>query len=154
MSLICLCVTDNIEEKETMFYKESLTKLVNCYECGVVFSINWTEPIVEYLKDVGFVFGLVDYWGSNNCEMLLLPDGWYHNGYTNDVVFKERIQLLADVANMLLERGHRVEFYIGCSGMEPEDFFDSEIKCSYFIEFLEKTIGTEGAEIGLHITVN
>ena len=153
MSLICLCITDVIEEKEKFFYMELLEQLASGYGCGVEFCFNWSEPIVENLKGEKYVFGLVDNRNSYNCEMLLLPDGWYYNGYTNDVRFRERMKLLADIAETLLGDGHCVEFYIGCSGMELEEAFDLEGKYCYFCDLLEKTVGTEGAEKGWHFIV-
>lgn len=153
MSLICLCIADIKEKEEIVFYSQSLTKLADYYKRGIEFSVDWSEPIVDYVKDNYFIINLLDYPNSNNCEMLLLPDGWYHNGYTNDLVFKERMRFLQDIANMLIEGNYRVEFYIGCSGMKTEEFLDVEVKCQHLIDYLEETVGSEGAEEGIHIIV-
>ena len=151
MSSICLCVTEGKDKNETLFYR--LANIVKAHGRGVVFSIDWSEPIVDMLKDKYIVASISDCPNLSNCEMLLLPDGEYYNGYTNRLMFRERMKVLQDIADLLIECNRCVEFYIGHSGTNPDEFSDVIVKRSNLTEYLTTTVGKEGTEDARHIVI-
>lgn len=141
MSLICLCVTDINDQEEVLIYQDRLLGITKRHSRGVTFSIDWCEPIVETLKEGTMIINLVDSMDSDNCEMLLLPDGWYYGAHTNKFSFKQRMKFLYDVADVLLMDGHKAEFYIGLSGTNPDEFVEKTVRQDNFIDVLALTIG-------------
>jgi len=152
MSLICLCATDMLNQFEFLFYKQRLTQIAESYEYGIAFSVKWDEPLVRLLSD-SYVFSLSDSMKKDNCERLLLPDGWYFGDYTNITPFRNRMRFLKDIADMLIFYNHKAEFYIGLSGSYPSEFSNSVVKLQNLLDYLTATVGCSGAEKGFHISV-
>ncbi len=153
MSLICLCITDVSDKSEVVFYRQRLEALANYHKCGILFSVDWPEPIVTHNNKDSFIINIVDCPASENCELFLLPDGWYYNGCTNSLTFKERMSFLQDIASILIEGRHHIDFYLGQSGTAPEEFVDITLQCQDLIEYLSQTIGIDGADNGVHISI-
>lgn len=152
MSSFCLCVT-NIQEKMKMFYEQRLCNIAQHHKRGIVFSIDWFEPTVSLRGKNSFFANLLDSPVSDNCEMLLLPDGWYYNGSTNVLGFRRRMEFLQDIANELVAENGFVEFYIGCSGTELQEYRSILIKNENLIDCLEMLFGVSGIDEGIHIVV-
>lgn len=151
MSLICLCIT-NIYGTDRTMYKHCLAEIVKKYKRGVLFHIDWTEPIIEGLKEE-FSFFLTDSPNCIDCEMLLLPDKWCYGGNSNNSTFQQRMQFLQDIADILIKNSYQIEYYIGLSGTYPSEFQEVSVKCQYLTEYLTNTIGQTGADDGIHIIV-
>lgn len=154
MSLFCLCiVNDVIKKNDIIFYSRCLKSLAGHHKRGIKFFVDWSEPIISHIPKDSFVINIVDSPKSDNCEMFLLPDGWYHNGYTNSLAFKERMKFLQDISDIFINGNHSVEFYLGLSGTRPEEFFDVTLKKGNLTDYLNETVGVDGAEDGLHISI-
>lgn len=151
MSWICLCMTEVYDQVD--LYEEQLREIAAKHLRGISFSIDWKEPIFECKKGEMLIFSLSDGPAQENCEMLLLPDGWYVNGRTNWQPFPQRMVVLHEIASMLLERMHRVEFYIGLSGTQPDEYVTRSVQQSGLVEELCETVGREGGEAGVHLVV-
>ena len=82
--------------------RSRLMSIAKAHGRDVAFSVDWSEPIIEYLNNSHVVISLLDDPGADNCEMLLLPDGWYHNGCTNEVLFEKRIFAICVFVEILL----------------------------------------------------
>ena len=87
------------------------------------------------------IVNLLDDIACDNCEMLLLPDGWFFASKTNKLSFKQRMEFLHDIAALLLASNHSVEFYIGSSGTNPDEFLEISVKQAGFIDALALLIG-------------
>ena len=95
MSTICICIVRTMKEQgDKVRYKAQIEPIARRWNCGVKFSVDWPEPIVACAMDDSLVVDITDYPGANNCELLLLPDGWYYNGCTNAVPFRDRYSVL------------------------------------------------------------
>lgn len=154
MSLICLCVVETIKMKlETEFYTQYLDMLAKQHKRGIKFCVDWSEPLLSSIQKDSFVVNVVDNPQADNCEMFLLPDGWYSNGNTNKVEFRERMKFLQELSGFFISRKHNVELYLGQSGTNLEDFFDVTLKINDLVDYLLKTVGVDGADDGVHISV-
>lgn len=153
MSLISLCVINDIKKCDINFYTKQLETLAKSHKRGVKFSIDWPEPLVLQLKNDSFIVNIVDCPKCDNCELFLLPDGWYSNGKTNDLAFRERMKLLREIANIFINRNYSVELYLGESGTPPEDFYDIILNNNELVDYLSSTIGIEGIDGGVHISI-
>lgn len=155
MSLVCLCVIDNIEEKSDKFFCfKQIEELAEQYQCGIKCGVDWFEPFVSHIKKDSFVINIVDYPKYDNCEMFLLPDGWYNNGKSNKSLFVERIKLLQDVSSFLIDKNNSVSFYIAQSGTSFDEFSHITLKTNELTAYLAKTLGTYGLEDGVHIIID
>lgn len=155
MSSVCLCVIDNIKEKsDKLFCSKQIEELAKYYQCGIKCGVDWLEPFVSHIKKDSFVINIVDYPKCDNCEMFLLPDGWYNNGQSNKLPFIERIKLLQDISRFLLKKNNPVSFYIAQSGTSFDEFSHITLEINNLTDYLAKTIGTYGLEDGVHIIIN
>ncbi|MBR6610351.1 MAG: hypothetical protein IKK99_09065 [Oscillospiraceae bacterium] len=153
MSLFCICVVDIAKNNTTELYKQHLEKIARSHNRGIKFSINWDEPFMKNINNRAFIINLLDNPFSDNCEMLLLPDGWYYNGITNDISFVKRMQYIQEVVNVFRLENYNIDLYIGSSGMETDEFVEASVNYSDLINILVKTIGVDGPEEGMHIII-
>ena len=153
MSSICLCAISTNDNQKVGFYKNKIMEISKKHQRGTILDIDWNEPIIEFLKKTHMVVSLTDSEMSTNCERLILPDGWYFNGVRSTPCFKERMLYLFDIAETLLSCEEIVEFYIATSGELPGDYQHETVKLSDLTDFLCSTIGKNGADFGLCITV-
>ena len=153
MSLFCLCVIENVKDNEKNFFVQQIEMLAKYHKRGVKFLVNWNEPIISNIKKDSLIINVLDCPKSDNCELFLLPDGWYSNGQTEKLSFKERIKLLQDITNVFINRKYRVDFYFGQSGTQPEDFLNIALETDDLADYLTKTIGINGVDDGLHIRI-
>ena len=155
MSLFCLCVVEGIIEKnKTVFYAQQIETLAKYYKCGITFTINWTEPLALHIEKDALIINILDSPETDNCELFLLPDGWYCNGETNQLSFKERMRFLQDICNVFINENYCIDLYFGQSGTEPREFFNVTLKNNELVEYLTKTVGTYGVDDGILISVN
>lgn len=155
MSLFCICVVENIKkDSEITLYTQQLETLAKQHKRGIKFFVDWPEPLLSRIQKDSLVMNMNDSPESDNCELFLLPDGWYHNGRTNKLAFRERMKFLEDVSSIFIDRKYSVELYLGLSGTDPEDFFDVSLKNNDLADYLAKTIGVEGIDFdGVHIRI-
>lgn len=154
MSSFCICVVEDIKrDNELVFYMQQLEILAQNHKRGIKFFIDWPEPIISRIQENSLIINILDCPESNNCELFLQPDGWYSNGRTDKLAFRERMHFLQDIAKFFIYRKHSVDLYIGQSGADPEDFFDITLKSNDLADFLTKTVGVVGVDDGVHIGV-
>ena len=154
MSLICLCVVEDIRKNsDVAVYTQQLETLASCHKRGIKFFVDWFEPLISYVQEDAFIINILDYPNSDNCELLLQPDGWYCNGQADKLPFRERMKFLQDVCSIFINRKHSVELYLGQSGIYPEDFERVTLKINDLVGYLAKTIGVNGVNDGVHISV-
>ena len=82
MSLFCFCIVENIKKSEIDLCSQKLKTLAKKHNRGIKFSIDWYDPILSGIKKDSFIINITDNPESDNCELFLLPDGWYYNGET------------------------------------------------------------------------
>ena len=154
MSLFCFCVVDDyIEESKVQFYAIQIEKIAKKNNIGIKFHVDWIEPILSHIKKDALFINLVDSPGSDNCELLFLPDGWYFNAQTNEKTFKERMRFLQEISDILIKDKHCVNLYLGQSGTLLEEFIFVELKKNELVDYLTKNIGLYGVDEALHITI-
>lgn len=154
MSSFCLCIVEGIREKDkTVFYAKLIENLAKHYKRGITFTIDWTEPIASHIEKDALVINILDSLKTDNCELFLLPDGWYFNGQTNYLSFKKRMRFLQDICNVFNNENYCINLYFGQSGTDPSEFLDVTLKNNDLAEYLTKTIGTYGIDDGIHICV-
>lgn len=155
MSLFCLCVVEGAWKKsEKLLYEQKIQSIANHYNRGVKFFVDWLEPIMSTVPKESFVINILDSAESENCELFLLPDGWYCNGETNYLSFKERMSFLQDICNVFINDNYCINLYFGQSGTDPSEFFDVKLITKDLVEFLTKTVGTYGVDDGILISVD
>lgn len=153
MSLFCFCVVENIKKIEMVSYSQQLKALAKQHNRGIKFQIDWAEPILSSVKKDAFVINITDSPESDNCELFLMPDGWYCNGKTNELSFSERMKFLQDISSVFIDRGYGIEIYFGLSGMQPYEFLNVKLRNKDLVYYLAKTVGVNGAEEGAHISI-
>ena len=153
MSTICICVVNTRDDDTKFRVVESLQSIANASGRGVSFSIDWEEPLLSFLDETCCIAAFYDNPDLRNCEMLLLPDNWTINGFTNVLPFKIRARFLNDVASVLLKFNNYVDFYIGLSGTLPDEFINITVKREDLVNYLFETIGITGPDGGQHIRV-
>ena len=153
MSLFCICVGGKVGDIDVHCLKQQIKSLARHYNCEVEFSVNWAEPILSCFDMDAFTINVLDNLMSNNCDFLLLPDDWYINGLTNSMKFKDRMLLLRDISQTIINVNNTVNIYLGQSGTLPEEFTHFSIKVEELINFLSNTIGNDGVFDGIHIEV-
>lgn len=154
MSSFCLCVCENItNECEKKIFVQEIKMIAQYYKRGIKFSLDWPEPIISCVQKDSLVVNILDSPESNNCELFLLPDGWYSNGKTDKIAFRERMRFLRDVSNVFIEKNYIVSIYLGQSGTLPEEFSNCVLKINNFIDFLMNTVGFNGVDDGIHINI-
>lgn len=155
MSLICLCVVENIRNNsEIVFYKQQTEALAKLHKRGIKFSVDWPEPIMSCIQKDSFIISIVDCPESDNCELFLMPDGWCCNGRTNKLAFRERMKFLQDISAIFINREYSVDLYMGLSGNDPEDYFNVALKNNDLVDYLTRTVGVDGIDLdSVHISV-
>lgn len=154
MSLFCLCIVGDIKNNsEIAFFTQQIKSLAKHNNRGIKFFVDWSEPLISRIQKDSLIINILDSPASDNCELFLLPDGWYNNGNTNKLAFSKRMKFLQDVSNIFINRKYSVELYLGQSGTHPDDFFDVTLKNHNLIDYLTKTVGVYGADDGVHISI-
>ena len=149
---MCICAIKIKEDKFSSHYL-NLQKIANKYCRGISFRADWSDPLIDSLKSTYHIISFSDSPTSNDCELFMLPDGWFFNGNTNFEPFAERIKCLKDIIDYLTNNGFFVDIYIGWSGLDRKDFYDIKIKPHNLVSCLTSTIGQHGSEFGLHISI-
>ena len=153
MSAICLCVVDHVEHNEKKLYAQQLEALAKQYNRKLRFSVDWVEPLTQEISRDSYVVNVFDDPQSDNCEMLLLPDGWWHNGKTNNLTFEERMAFLYDLCRTFTDNKYYVDLYLLQSGMESADCINITLDICDLKDYLIKTVGIVGVDCGWHIRV-
>lgn len=155
MSLMCLCIIENIlDHNDRLYFIQQLEVLAKHHNRGIKFFIDWDEPFISHIQEDAFIINVLDSPESNNCERFLLPDGWSFNGISEKVSFRERTKFLQEICSIINSRKYSVELYLGESGTCPEDFIDITLKNNKLVEYLTNTIGMNGVDNVVHISVH
>ena len=154
MSLFCVLVINDIEtEKDRQSYVAEVEEVAKRYKRGVNFCVDWDEPALSDITENSFVVNVLDYPGSNNCELFLQPDDWLYNGYRNREEFEKRMCFLNDVLSIFKNVDKHVALLIGESGTPCEEVFEITLEYNLLVKYLTHTIGLNGAAGVVNITV-
>lgn len=153
MSSFCILYVSKLDNAKKEFYINQIQVLAKEYKRGVKFYINWCEPGLPIYENDMLIVNVLDSQTSDNCEMFLLPDGWYSNGVSAKSLFRDRVKFLEDTLFLFICNGDPVELYIGQSGIQPEEFLTITLRWNEVADYLTKTIGINGTDDGMHITV-
>lgn len=153
MSLICLGITCPNTPDEFEKLKQQLSLVAVKYRRGITFKIDWHEPLVDALVDYGMIFSLSDSPESDNCEMLLLPDGCYFNEQTDNISLQKRMLFLQELSKVIIATGHSVEYYIGLSGTLTAEYDTFMVQNRDLPLFLEKVISSFSPIYAIHLVV-
>lgn len=153
MSMICVGVMTCRNTAEHTTIKLRLLRIAQSYNSVINFDINWSEPIMASLPISSCAFSVEDGNGSGNCEMLLLPEGWFVNGKTNNSSTIERMEFIQRIAENVIAEGIPIEFYIGTSGDLPEDYYSQSVDRHQLANFLASHIEKINSMESLHIIV-
>lgn len=153
MSTICIGVSDKNPSNIAKECCDDLQVIAQKYGCGIFFELEYREPFLSHYEQDAFVFSLADSFSCDNCEMLMLPDGWTYNGQESAIPFEKRMQLLVDIATLLHDKLSSVEFFIGHSGEAFEDFTTYYSNCKQLTERLSILNSESYTDMNLHIIV-
>ena len=153
MSLLCLCVIENIDKNDEILYSQQIEKISKLYGYGIKYGVDWIEPIASQIKCDSLIISITDCPTSNNCELFLLPDGWYANGQTNPLIFKERMIFLQEIASIFSTPKHTVNFYLAESGTDSKEYSETYLKSNELVCYLTNTVGVYGINTGVHIII-
>ena len=130
MSQICICVANQNSIEKMGKIKELL------HRCGLfVFNeLFYVEPCLRKAQSESkVILSISDDAQFNNCEMLLLPDNCFYNGRSNNIPFSERMQLLKDVFELIVDKNSPIELFVGDSGTPYNDFEHHKITLQDFL---------------------
>lgn len=130
-----------------------ISRIVNKYGYSVFWGIDWVEPIITTLPSTVLLCNIADTSESNNCEMLLLPDGWYFNGRANTIPARTRMQVLEDVAEYVIDQGYPIEFFLGDSGTLANEYKHVHIDCHQLSDFLCNRLEEIDMDFSLRVTI-
>lgn len=154
MSLICVCVVENVKiESDKSEYIKRLKQFARYYNRGIKFNIDWSEPFVSCLQADSFVVNILDAPDSDNCELFLQPDGWFCNGRIDKTPFKVRMKFLEEICASFVNKKRSVMLYLSQSGTHPNDFERVTLRINDLVEYLTKTVGVNGIKDGVQIIV-
>lgn len=154
MSLICLYIVGDIRNNsEKVFFIQQIKALAKYNNRGIKFFVDWSEPLISRIQRDSLVINILDSPESDNCELFLLPNGWYSNGHTNKLAFDERMKFLQEISNIFIDKRYAIELYLAQSGTHPDDFFDVTLQNHELIDYLTKTVGVDGVDDGFHINI-
>lgn len=153
MSNFCFCVIDKIIEcKEKKHIFKKIENLAQKYDCAISDYIDWPEPAISAINRESYIISLNDSQ-KENCELFLLPDGWYSNNKTNTQSFIQRVKFFENVSEMIMKDGYTISFYIAQSGTNIDEFKNYVISQSDIARFLVESIGKHGVDTGFHIQI-
>ena len=154
MSNICIGLI-RAAQTEHQLLMEMLLKITHEVGIGVSFNIDWNEPIWDECDENMLFFSICDSSISANCEMLLLPDGWFYNGKMSSIPFADRMIFLQAIAAAVLNMGYSIEYYVGISGTLIEEYCESSVPLHNVADFITNNLYsyTDYVTHSLHVIV-
>lgn len=153
MSKICIGIITKINQEKKKEIQSQLLDIVKKHDNGIFFSEIYPEKFFDMFSDDRFIFGLADNFEHNNCEMLLLPDTWMHNGKYSCVPFKKKISVLKDISSFLIDYDCQLDWFIGTSGLDQDDFQIVSVTPTELIEVMTDMYCTSMNINDLHIVI-
>ena len=121
MSKICIAVFDAVPNRNAL--ENMIKSLAISYNLGVAFTLAYIEPFLLEISDSNkLICDFSDGPNSDNCELLLLPDGCSFNGNKNISSFASRMMQLEVILIAILKQTDRVDLFIGDSGTALDSF--------------------------------
>lgn len=121
MSRICIGVIYDFKEKSEVI-KERIKECIGQYNLGVFFD-TCAQPFFNELPQFSILFSIADDMLYDNCEMLLLPDGWMINYTPAKESFRDRAKYIADIMATARDVSlGKIELFIGDDGSYSDDF--------------------------------
>ncbi|MBQ7603801.1 MAG: hypothetical protein IJU75_02490 [Clostridia bacterium] len=153
MSLFCFFAISSIsEDNKVLLNNPYLEKNAQFYHIELNTSVGWSEPILTCVDKKSVLLNISDE-NTTNCELFLLPDGWYYNGKTNNIRFRDRMFLLQTISSFFTALKKDTNLYIGESGTNAEDYLTISLHYEMVADFLNSTIGQHGVMGGLHVII-
>ncbi len=153
MSLFCFFAISSIsEDNKLLLNNPYLEKIAQFYHIELNTSVGWSEPILTCIDKKSVLLNISDE-NTTNCELFLLPDGWYYNGKTNNIRFRHRMFLLQTISSFFICFKKGTSLYIGESGTNVDEFLTTSIRYELMTDFLDSTIGKNGVVGGLHVEI-
>lgn len=121
MSKICIAVFDAVSNSIAL--ENMIKALAISYHLGVAFELAYEEPFLSEICDSNkLICDFSDRPNSDNCELLLLPDGCSFNGSKNIVSFASRMARLEVILTAILKQAGSVDLFVGDSGTALDSF--------------------------------
>ena len=137
MSKICILVGSEPKTSQSIVQKYFETQAKE-YEIGVFFGIKDNGFLISELSNRSFICSLADNYENDNCEMLLLSDSNYYNGFTNLIPFVWRMKALSKIIEGAFTYFDKIELFIGDIGENTIDQFDPcHISVNSFVDFMD-----------------
>lgn len=153
MSMICLGAIYMPSQNGGQSLMREISRIIHKHGYCVFWGIDWIEPIITTLPSTVILCNIVDNIECNNCEMLLLPDGWFFNGRFNIIPARERMQVLEELAAYVIGQGHQVEFFLGNSGTLPNEYRHMHVAYYELSDFLWKQLKEINADSAMRVTI-
>ena len=152
MSLICIGMVDSIPACVSLSVQRRQREIARKNGIGIFFSIDWEEPIVIKFEH-NYLFSLTDDELRDNCERLLLPDGWEYNYEINDIPFRVRAEFIRQIVEPLTSFNYTVDLFLGTSGDEIDDFIPIIVSEPDLAQVLADTWGESGEDNSYHYLI-
>lgn len=121
MSRICIGVIYDFKEKSDVI-KEQLERIVGQCNLGIFFN-TFVQPFFCELPNDSIVFSIADDMIYDNCEMLLIPDGWMINDKAPEESFRDRAGRISEIMTVACDVSKgKIELFIGDCGDQMNDF--------------------------------
>ena len=153
MSMICLGAIYMPSQNGKQSLMCEISRIIHKHGYYIFGGIDWIEPIITTLPSTVLLCNIVDNVEYNNCEMLLLPDGWSFNGKFNIIPARERMQVLEELATYVIGQGHQVEFFLGDSGTLPNEYRLMHVTYYELSDFLWKQLKEINAGSAVRVTI-
>lgn len=153
MSKICIFVVTDICQECKASIENDILKFISEYNLGAFFDQDDNEPFLSFYENC-FTISIADSGRYNNCEFLMLPEGWSVAGKMPVFSFRKRMMILQEIASLIVNKICRVELFVGDSGNDYDDFMQFE--CN-FMNVAKTLLNNYEAENGwsnnLHISI-
>ena len=153
MSAICFGIAEINDPVRAKAYQDNIIHIAHTHGRGVSFSIDWEEPLLAHYSDAHVIADFRDSPTESNCEMLIIPDHWRYHDQRNELPFRQRMALFQEIAEWADAQGYPIEFFIGNSGTDWDEFETVVIPTKRLTELLMKTVGKSGSDADIHIIV-
>lgn len=153
MSMICIGVVWPVAKINLPQFTTQLIQMAHSYSRSVSFNLNWDEPIFSSFSDEVIAFSVEDGIQMGNCEFLLMPDGFYLNNITDSAPFRDRINILQDIASLVVKQNCQIEFFIGDSGSLRSEYKDYYVQVDTMLTLFEQTFTEDHYGEAMHVIV-
>lgn len=153
MSRICIGICEDITVAESEVFQHNIERIVASYGYGVFFSLQYIEPLLLHYSDSIFLFSLADSFVYDNCERFLLADIDLYNGEKSRTPFRTKMLVIYEIALLFYKKHHTIEFFIGNSGEDYNDYITYNIQPDKLLDLLDILNLNTSMQPSIHIIV-